>query len=99
MKSKKMIIILVVFLLAASFLFTGTAFSGDAWKKGSVTGVSDYSLKIDGLSFLVNEKVVITDYNNYVFEPDLSILRAVDEILYKTKKGEIIEIRILTRAQ
>ncbi len=98
MKSKKMIIIiLIVFLSAAAFLFTGNAVSGDTWKKGRVTGVSDNYIKIDGRGFHVNPLVVITDYNDNLFPPEMSVLRAVNEILYKTKAGEIIEIRIIER--
>ena len=97
MKSKKMMIILVVFLSATVFLFTGTAVSSDVWKKGRVTGISDNYLKIDGRGYNVNPLVVITDYDNNLLAPELSALRAVNKIIYKTKDGEITEIRIIER--
>ncbi len=91
------IVIMSTILLALALPVFPKSAGKEVWKKGTVTSVDENSVGIGGRRHFVSDSVIIKDISDEVLTKDLKILKGADEILYKTDKGEITEIKIFRR--
>ncbi|MBI4837937.1 MAG: hypothetical protein HY806_02095 [Nitrospirae bacterium] len=91
------IVIISLMLLALALPAFSKSTGKDGWKKGTITSVNENSVGIGGRRHYVSDSVIIRDISDEVLTKDLKTLKGAEEILYKTDKGEIIEIKIFRR--
>jgi hypothetical protein len=99
MKNKKTICILLKSLALAvviSLFIPFPVFSYD-WEKGTITGIGERSITIDGWTYFVSETAVFSAAGSEEFTADLTMLRGVEEVLYRLEDGKIKEIKIFRR--
>ncbi len=93
-------------LLLAALFFTGLAanafpetFASPEWKKGTITGITTRFIEIDGKLHKPGRTMLIKTLYGDQLGSSSELLRAVEKIYFKEKKGEIVEIRIFGTAQ
>ncbi len=92
-------------MLSVLFLFGMTAnafsetFSSPEWKKGTITRITTRFIEIDGKLRRPGNPLIIKTLYGDQLESNIELLRAVEKIYFKEKKGEIVEIRIFGTVQ
>lgn len=98
MRTRKTYLMISTILLIG-LIFTGTPFSDDEWRKGTVTEVRKNTVKVDNRTYLINDSVIIKDVSGDILPSDADYLRGADEVLYKIENGVLKEIRIFRRME